>query len=230
MHQVLNVGKEFKEEIELLWNNDKYSEISIVERGYGIHGEIIKDSILFIGINPSFVKNSKPGNYFINLDQNGKTHEGKCYAYFKKFVDITNKVNETREIGQKVQWSHLDLLFHRETKQHFIEDLKKEKNGPDFISNQLKITKKILLKSRPKVIVVCNTKARDFLKSKNDQILSIGFDFEFDKELGTEVIINTPGLDNTPVFFTSMLTGQRALDNGSYKRLIWHINYVINKL
>ena len=229
MHQILSIEEEFKEEIELLWNNDKYAEIPIVERGYGIHGEIITDSLLFIGINPSFVKNSKPGSYYINLGQNGKTRDGKSYAYFKKFVDITNKINDKRGVGQKIQWSHLDLLFHRETEQHFIDALKKEKNGIDFISNQLKLTKKILLKSRPKIIVVCNTKARDFLRTKNDQ-LSMGLDYEFDEDLGTEVIINTPELKHTPVFFTSMLTGQRALDNGSYKRLIWHINYVINKV
>jgi hypothetical protein len=34
-------------------------------------------------------------------------------------------------------------------------------------------------------------------------------------------------LENIPIFFTSMLTGQRALDKGSYARLIWHIKYAL---
>lgn len=229
MQEILSVEKEFKEEIELLWYDDKYSAIPIIERGYGIHDEIIKDSILFIGINPSFIKTSKPGNYFINLDQHAKTNDGKSYAYFKKFVDITNKINAVRKTDQKIQWSHLDLLFHRETRQHFIDNLKKEKNGIDFISKQLEITKKILHKSNPKIIIVSNTKARDFLKSQNEK-MSTGLDFKFDEELGTEIIINNPELEGTPIFFTSMLTGQRALDKGSYRRLIWHINYVLNKI
>jgi len=37
-------------------------------------------------------------------------------------------------------------------------------------------------------------------------------------------------LKNVPIFFTSMLTGQRALDNGSFERLIWHINFVLGKI
>lgn len=229
MNEILSVEQEFREEIESLWTDTKYSEIKVIERGYGIHDEIIKDSILFIGINPSFIKSSKAGNYFINLDQNAKTHDGKLYSYFKKFVDITNKINDNRKNSEKLKWSHMDLLFHRETKQHYIDILKKQENGTEFISHQLSITKRILHKVKPKVIVVSNTKARDFLKSKND-MMSIGLDFKFDEELGTEVIINNSELENTPVFFTSMLTGQRALDNGSYKRLIWHINYVLNKI
>jgi hypothetical protein len=55
------------------------------------------------------------------------------------------------------------------------------------------------------------------------------FDFEFDENLGTHKIVNNSELENVPVFFTSMLSGQRALDNGSYQRLIWHIKYVLNK-
>ena len=27
--------------------------------------------------------------------------------------------------------------------------------------------------------------------------------------------------------FTGMLTGQRAIDNGTYNSLMWHINYVL---
>ncbi|WP_439483652.1 hypothetical protein [Cyclobacterium plantarum] len=229
MYQILSVEKEFKEEIESLWSHQDYSEIKVIERGYGIHDEIIQNSILFIGINPSFIKDSKPGSYFINLNQNAKTFDGKSYAYFKKFVDITNKLNEKQNHNCELKWSHMDLLFHRETKQHFIDNLKKEKNGIKFISHQLEISKKILLKTKPKIIIVSNTKAREFLKSKNEKI-SMGLEFKFDEDLGTEIIINNSELANTPVFFTSMLTGQRALDKGSYRRLVWHISYVLNKI
>ncbi|MEY3784343.1 MAG: hypothetical protein RLZZ230_665 [Candidatus Parcubacteria bacterium] len=30
-----------------------------------------------------------------------------------------------------------------------------------------------------------------------------------------------------PVFFTSMLSGQRALDRWSYERLVWHIKQAV---
>lgn len=232
MKEIVSIKNEFKGEIDNLWKNPKFSKISIIKNGYGSQDEIIKDSILFIGINPSFTNRDKPGKYFINLDQEGKrTEDGKPYvAYFNKFVDITFRLNKNQNSGEDIKWSHMDLLFHRETKQSLIDKLKKEENGIEFISEQLKISKKIILKSKPKIIVVSNAKARNFLKGKEDKKLAQLFDFKFDEKLGTEIIKDNPNLDNTPVFFTSMLSGQRALDNGSYERLIWHIGYVLNKI
>lgn len=235
MSNILSIKNEFKKEIESVWNNPKFSEIEVIKRGFGVHDEIIKNSLLFIGINPSYKEgaiNEKNESYFINLNQEGKNEiNGKQYPYFKKFVDITNRINKKQEENSSkiINWSHMDLLFHRETKQHFIENLKKEKNGIEFINEQLKIAEKILINSKPKIIIVSNTKARNFLKGKEDKI-SIGFDFKFNNELGTYTITNNQNLNGTPVFFTSMLTGQRALDNGSYERLVWHINYVLNKI
>lgn len=230
MNEILSIKNDFEQEIENLWNNPRFSEIEVIKRGYGLHEEIIKNSILFIGINPSFAKysNREPKKYFLPLNQEAKTSdEGNVYTYFKRFVDITNRIN--KDITPKINWSHMDLLFFRETKQDYINTLIKENEGTEFVSEQLKIAKKIILKSRPKLIVVSNTKARDFMKTKNE-IFSMGFNFEFDEVLGTEKIINEPILNNVPVFFTSMLTGQRALDKGSYERLIWHIKFVLKKL
>ena len=31
-----------------------------------------------------------------------------------------------------------------------------------------------------------------------------------------------------PVFYSGMLAGAHAVDNGSFDRLIWHIKYVLN--
>ena len=49
---------------------------------------------------------------------------------------------------------------------------------------------------------------------------------EFDDTIGTYRIINNPDFKDTIVFFSGMLTGQRALDNGSFERLKWHLNKV----
>ena len=100
----------------------------------------------------------------------------------------------------------------------------------------MEISKQIIEEAKPKIIVVNNSLARRFLGfdkgEKNEQVYYewIGFDFKFDDDIGTHRIINNEMLNGTPVFFTSMLTGQRALDNGSYERLIWHINYVKGRL
>ena len=47
----------------------------------------------------------------------------------------------------------------------------------------------------------------------------------FDDKIGTYKI--TLNEKSVPVFFSSMLTGQRALDKGSFERLKWHVKNVI---
>lgn len=215
--EVLSVKKEYQKEIDNIWNDAKYKDHDIIkdvmERGYGVHDEIIKDTILFISINPSFSgENLKKESYFINIEQ-----EGKTFPYFKKFIEIAKEVN--------TKWSHFDLLFFRETSQKYVDFILKHEIGVKFIAKQLEISKNIIALARPKIIVVSNTKSRYFMKSKkkNGVGTTMGYEFLFDEKIGTHVIINDPVLNGVPVFFTSMLTGQRALDNESYQRLICHI-------
>jgi len=191
--------------------------------------EIPEDGLIFIGINPSMTNKVKQRliekndiscefnklNYDVNLD----------YRYFKKFFDVAEKT--------KMNWGHIDLLFHRETNQKKVIRLLKTQRGIDFIHKQCMISKIILDKiidtSTHRIFVVNNTLARDLLgeyhlskptkKSKH----WIGYDFVWSEDFGTYIYKNVAFL------FTSMLTGQRALDNGSYQRLIWHINYIKRK-
>jgi hypothetical protein len=102
----------------------------------------------------------------------------------------------------------------------------------DFIYKQLEISKQVIELARPKIIVVNNSLARKYLGldkniDRNENIW-MNFTFDFDPNIGT-YLISEGVLKNTPVFFTSMLTGQRALDRGSYERLMWHINFVLEK-
>ncbi|SEO94117.1 hypothetical protein SAMN05444671_3949 [Flavobacterium sp. CF108] len=201
-------------------NDPLYSSIEVLQRGYAIHDRIKKGSILFLGINPSFSGNPKSMSHFINIDENQKNH-----PYFNRFKDISLKT--------KLSWTHYDLYFFRETRQNFILKLLKDAVGSDFLFKQLAVSKKVILDAQPKIIVVSNALSRHFLgfdknKEKNTGVW-MDFDFVFDQEIGTYRITNTE-LKNVPVFFTSMLTDQRALDNGSYERLIWHIKFVLSKL
>jgi hypothetical protein len=41
-------------------------------------------------------------------------------------------------------------------------------------------------------------------------------------------ILRIEDLSNVKMRFTSMLSGQRALDNGSKERLVWHVNALVN--
>lgn len=213
-----SVKRNFNQKIEEIWNNDKFKEIEIIKRGYAIQDEIYTNSLMFIGINPSYDNN--PNRFFYNFHQS----EYQIHPYFSKFQKISEQVD--------IPWTHFDLLFVRETKQSEIEKLYTLPNGVEFISKQLEISKKVIELARPKIIIVNNTLARKYFGldknlEKNENIW-MDFNFEFDDKIGTYLI--TDGiLKNTPVFFTSMLTGQRALDRGSFERLIWHINFALSK-
>lgn len=203
----------FKKEIDLIWNDEKYQNVPFIERGYALQSEIPYSSILFIGINPSFneIKTIEKESFFYN-------NEGKelIHKYFKRFREISEKI--------KINWSHLDLLYIRETDQKKVKSIFKNEIGRLFLLEQLMISKKIIENSKPKIIVVSNTLARDLF------LQECKFEIFFDDTIGTHRIINNTQLEGIPVFFTSMLTGQRALDNGSYVRLVWHIKFVLNKL
>lgn len=204
-----SVEKEFGKEIEAIWKVDKYDFIESKERGFAIQNDLEENSLMFIGINPSY--NGVPGSTYYD-NSHGETHK-----YFKKFIDISIQVG--------IDWSHLDLLYFRETNQKVVKSLADTNLGHNFYDEQLKISKKIIERTKPKLIVVNNTYARDLLHSES--FSSPKYDFEFDDKIGTYRIVNNKELDGTPIFFTSMLTGQRALDLGSYKRLIWHIKFVL---
>ena len=205
----ISIKENFKTRIDEIWNNRMFENIDFLNRGYAVQDEIIVNSILFIGINPSFT-----GKYLENTksDFYHNEQEGEVYSYFKKFQDISKKTG--------IAWSHLDLLYVRETKQKNVENIFSNENGKLFITKQLELSKTIIEQSKPKVIVVSNTFAR--------RLFNIDFEVEFDENIGTYKIQNEE-LKNTPVFFTSMLTGQRAMDLGSYERLVWHIKEVLRK-
>jgi hypothetical protein len=168
---------------------------------------LVTNSILFIGINPSLNKEN-----FL-LDSYDLSHRDNKHPYFKKMENISSYCN--------TDWTHLDLFYFRETKQDIITDILKQPNGVAFLWEQLQITDTLIRESKPKIIVVCNALAGTFLGKdkdiKQNKNVWLGYDFYFDDKLGTY------RWKNIPVFFSGMLSGQRALDKGSFERLQWHI-------
>lgn len=168
-----------------------------------------QNALLFIGINPSSEEGQLEYASY-QLDQKNNKH-----PYFKKFEAIAAHC--------KLPWTHLDLLFFRETNQNTIHEILKKKNGLDYIWKQLKLADELIKLSNPQVIVVCNTLARKFLgkdKSGNDNVW-LDYEFIFDDKIGTHT------WNDIPVFFSGMLSGQRALDLGSYERMQWQIERAV---
>ena len=201
--------KIYEEKIKNLFENYKSQDPElqeIINRKYVYSQFHTGRKVLFIGLNPSFrEKQAKKEEYYKSFDATNNNDR-----YFKRFPLLVENKND---------WTFRDLLYIRETRQRNIENFYKRE--PDFIKQQLEISKEIIKKINPEIIVVCDTFARNLLKSN-----MMNFEFEFDDTIGTYRIINNPDFKDTIVFFSGMLTGQRALDNGSFERLKWHLNKV----
>ena len=217
----MSIEQNYEKRLNQILINDDFKEISILNRGFVITKQIATQSLLFIGINPSYKERKSEQPKSITLfDDNRNT----SYNYFKKFEIIVNDLKLKYNID--ITWHHLDLLFYRNTSQKYFDQLVKEKNGKKFIIEQLEISKEIIETSQPKIIVINNTLARELIQDKIDLDFKFNYKIEFDKKIGTHRLSE----NGTPIFFTSMLTGQRALDLGSFERLTWHIKFVLDKL
>lgn len=218
MNNKFSVKQKFEGKFNEIFNKSYYPSIMHIDYGFHSIEEIEENTLLFIGLNPS----RKPEettpfeNPFYSLYQQGNSNK----KFFKIFEDIG--------IAANLVWSHLDLLVVREQKQEIILNLLKDDSGRDFLFRQLMISKQIIEAINPRIIVVANTLARLLMgKMQNDnKNVWIGYNFEFDEDFGTDIIVSDCPVKGVPVFFTSMLGEQRALDLGSRQRLIWHIKRV----
>lgn len=205
--------------------NSSFAEL--LQRGllFQYDKEIKHPNLLFVGINPSFDKKIP------FIEDSYSKENAKTISYFKAFHRVEEQLKN--QYSQEVTWTHLDLCVFRETKQSTIMDeLIKKDGAADFIYQQLLVSDKLLKQIQPEIIIVSNTLARKFLgfDADNGNDVWLGYEFEFDDQIGTQRIVSPSVLKNTPVFFTSMLSGQRTLDIGSKQRLVWHINEVLNSL
>ena len=199
--------------------------------------EFKKDSLLFIGMNPSFsihgfksiLKNTEytdidPTVFFkwssISSNQNliddcikiENYAQAKYPLYFGRPIEISKKLG--------INWQHIDLFLYKETSQKdFIERIRNGKELNQFALDQITLFEEILVEIDPRCIVVSNAFASELLREyiKND--------LSWDENRGFRWF--TKESKKIPVFFSSMLSGQRALDRWSYERLVWHIEQAI---
>ncbi len=236
----MNIKDNYREKVLEIWkkfkNNDIFSDPKFQYRKYPLLPEIVNENcLLFIGMNPSFRKGSiipedkKPIGFYLK-------QENQDISYFEKMKDIAKYC--------KTEWTHLDLFFIRETSQKLIESLSYDKEGIEFLNAQLKISFEIIEKANPKLIIVANALASEFFgkkketKHRNLDKIWQGLDFYFDNniwekettfnsEIGTYNIKLNENL--VPIIFSGMLSGQRALDIGSFERLKWQTKMILQK-
>ncbi len=216
----LLLGKE--QEIKSV--SSDFSEI--LSRGMLYPREFTTNRVVFLGINPSFRTSidKKFGFNEVRYEEEiFKIPAEERYVFFKVFESAFGDF----------PWTHYDMLPFRERNQKMISKLFEEKNSmiSELLLKFILLSKEIIEKSKPSVLVVSNAYVRNMFSYGSSVSASTPlqvFKTEFSKNLGTHVI--TEGkLINTPVFFSSMLSGQRAMDLGSRERMKWHIKMIIEK-
>jgi len=222
MRTDINIAKDCLNELS---NYPKYEEI--VNRGIFIEEEIDEHAILFIGINPSFDKDNDPipgdKKYF-------PTYVADSKGYFKKPKEIADK--------NMLAFAHHDLFVIRERAQDVIKKMfivndnnitasTKEKG---FIDKCLRHSEQVITKTQPQIIIVINAFASDIIQNyvfDGHHFLNYQRNHKerWNPKLGVDFVpINGK---NTPIVFSGMLSGQRALDKHSEFRLEWHINHIL---
>lgn len=210
---------------------------------FSIHPQLYpnfkKNGILFIGINPSESEtgfknicklnsdlnltykehltklsvNNPDYEYIINFEK-----KAKSYNYFSRFKDIAKEIN--------LDWEHIDLFYLKETNQSkFIKNIGKYFKSKfilnEFAKDQLELSKEIIEFITPEIIVVANSLASRIIN--NSEIFDIDRS-KFDVKGYDYLILHNKKI---PILFSSMLTGQRALDNETFRRFKWQIKSVL---
>lgn len=185
--------------------------------------------LLFVGLNPSFnpsairrllpaEKRIEPSTYFHwrnrrtfdpQVDVCLHEHAKKEYVYFSRFHKLSSIVG--------VDWDHIDICFYRETSQAKTRSRIIEKESThkltDFGEKQFNLSMQLIAEAEPRCIIVANALASNIYRIKNR------LKFSPSRGCYPQVICGR----ELPVFLSSMLTGQRALDNYSFERLAWHV-------
>ena len=194
-----------------------------------------KPTILFVGINPSIseeiAKDSLMLDGVISPAHINAIHEEAESAVGPN--GNTGFFNIFGEVSLEHTWLHIDLFYKREKSQKELER-QLESGSMDFWQKQLDLFPEIVFNLNPKVIAVTNALASRIINSvfnglhiphteiSNATFLLHGWD---------SLKITLPKINEglvCPVFFSSMLSGQRALDIHSRRRLFWHINKALS--
>lgn len=201
----------YKERLDKIWEKYKPGV------KFGIHDRLHHGGLLFVGINPSEVNSIQEHQ---EKDKNGNIVYSKEfsdeYHYFKKYKEIAKEV--------EMEWAYADYCYVIETTQSsVVEKYIENSELKEFVAEQYAIAKDIIKEVAPKLIVVCNAKASELIKE--DLIKKEGG--LFDNAIGTYRLNDK---NQTPIIFSSMLTGQRAMDVHSYERMLWQIKLILGKL
>lgn len=189
--------------------------------------ELRTGELVFVGMNPSHEASNEPVlrvTHAENLRDAGRIArviDLELHALGRKEVDPVPYFRPLREFAPS--WEHLDLFAVRDSSQRRALGLLQ----PDgvltaFADAQLRVFEELLPALEPKVVVFINAAASAIFRGR------VNGRSTFDEESGHHRV--QLGGRPVPVFFSGMLTGQRALDVHSRERLIWHVRRTLTRL
>lgn len=142
--------------------------------------------------------------------------------YYTKFREIAKYVGFG--INDLV---HIDIFGWHRTKQKEVKNLA-TKTHVKFFNNQFKLFCELLNSATGVKVVLFNNAFASSYFAENCRNFGITLDdSQFDQK-GYDMIM-TPRL-SAPIFFSGMLSGQRALDIGSLRRLKWQMKQSVHSL
>lgn len=191
----------------------KYKDLK--DRGYDIIDKVEIGGVLFVGINPSYDETRKGADTSIvrRSDAVGDSDGYNYEPYFGKPKQLCERLGAGG-------FSHVDLFSIRCRQQYHMRNMVHDLVCKAFVEKQIGLFRKVVDGSLPKCIVVINAMASGLIKDG----LALGC-LQYDETLGVDMY-EVCG-KRIPVFYSGMLSGAHALDNGSYERLLWHIQYVL---
>ena len=192
---------------------DKYKDLK--DRGYDIIDKVVIGGVLFVGINPSYDETRKGTDVSI-VRKSDAVGDNDGYNY-EPYFGKPKLLNEG--IGFS-GFSHVDIFSIRCRQQYRVRNIVRDSGCKTFVEKQFGLFRMVVDGSLPKCIVVINAMARGLIKDG----LALGH-LQYDEALGVDMY-EVSG-KRIPVFYSGMLSGAHALDNGSYERLLWHIRYVL---
>ncbi len=238
----MSASKEVNVDIQGVWK--EHPTVSSLQPLF--YDEIKKNSLLFIGMNPSFNANAieklasgKIGTKKASIDIVDDLEIGDVEKYFsndndnfdiKKALIIDARArlrysyfDKFKELAKaaNLQWDHIDLFFVRETSQKgFLSKMIDKNEINEFGKEQLRLSRRLIESSNPQFIIVANAKASEIFIKEYGSI--------FEEKLGCYLTkINGK---NVPTMCSSMLTGQRALDRYSYQSMEWNMKRIIKEM
>ena len=200
----LNINNRIGAALSHIWHKYQNSvDSEIISRRPIFAADGVQDSILFVGVNPSF--DPEDDNRFLENDDQQSLLYGSFYGrkdspvYFKRLEMFAAELGKT--------YTHINLLYARENDRNKLLE-----TNPDFIREQLELTYETIVKINPKAVVFFT----DFCKKLifgpgrwTDQS-------SFNPRSGSFILNGT----NIPIFFSEDVT---TLDADSVDSLIYRM-------